>query len=221
MPAGFQKCLWVCVCVCLFAGKESPHCFGREKWMPCITHCPHAGFRLDVTASVGSLPCALLYFIQACITVIKQLYSSMHHLNGAKAADIYDRMRGDKTNIFISLYKNKAAIKAFQNTGEKHCNFNCGILKCRLTLRQLWENNRLVIILHADSHFLSIKMHQINGELHDHICADKRGSYHGDPGIGVVATGRLSLGKISPSILTLKGSSWTQTHTYTERKDTP
>lgn len=114
--------------------------------------------------SAGSLPCALLYFIQACITVIKQLYSSMHHLNGAKAADIYDRMRGDKTNIFISLNKNKMAIKAFQNTGEKHCTYNSGILKCRLTQRQLQENNRSVIILHAESHLLSIKMHQIDGE---------------------------------------------------------
>lgn len=42
----------------------------------------------------------------------------MHHLNGAKAADIYERMRGDKTNIFMSLQNNKLAIKAFQNTGE-------------------------------------------------------------------------------------------------------
>lgn len=110
--------------------------------------------------SAGSLPCALLYFIQACITVIKQLYSSMHHLNGAKAADIYDRMRGDKTNIFISLYKNKMDIKVFQ----KHCTYNSGILKCGLTQRQLRENNRSVIILHAGSHLLSIKMHQIDGE---------------------------------------------------------
>lgn len=53
----------------------------------------------------------------------------------------------------------------------------------------------------------------------NHICADKTDSYHGDPGIGVDATGRLSLGKLSSSILTLKGSSWTQTHTHkqTER----
>lgn len=108
--------------------------------------------------SAGSLPCALLYFIQACITVIKQLYSSMHHLNGVKAADIYDRMRGDKTNIFISRYKNKMAIKAFQNTGEKHCTYK------KLTQRQLRENNRSVFILYAESHLLSIKMHQIDGE---------------------------------------------------------
>lgn len=53
----------------------------------------------------------------------------------------------------------------------------------------------------------------------NHICADKSGSYHGDPGIGVDATGRLSLGKLSSSMLTLKGSSWTQTHTQTNRKD--
>ncbi len=53
--------------------------------------------------SAGGLPCALLYFIQACITVIKQLYSGMNHLNGVQAADIYDRMRGDKTNIFMLL----------------------------------------------------------------------------------------------------------------------